>query len=143
MNKAAAVRPMRWNSGRTPAFSDGRQTGKSPLESTMKIKTILATAVTCLLASSAWADLEINDSQQLLAGGTGVYNSTGKHTQGADDRHDPGSHTQDESILDHEKSEDAKDMGTGTDGVDSHTTGSGTTSESIPSNIPPARERQE
>lgn len=46
-------------------------------------------------------------------------------------------------ILDHERREEQRrpgvGTGAGTDGTDSRTTGSGTDSDSVPNNIPPAR----
>lgn len=50
-----------------------------------------------------------------------------------------------DGILDHERREEQRrpgvGTGAGTDGTDSRTEGPGTTSESIPDNIPPARAR--
>jgi len=50
-----------------------------------------------------------------------------------------------DGILDHERREELRrpgvGSGAGTDGTDSRTEGPGTTSESVPQNIPPARAR--
>lgn len=105
----------------------------------MKTKNMLAVTFSCLLASSAWAALENTDSQLILAGNTDAHD-TPPHSSGYDSD-DTTHQPQDKSILDHENREDAKDLGTGTDATDAQTEGSGTTSESIPDNIPPARAR--
>lgn len=105
----------------------------------MKTKNLLAMTFSCLLASGACVAMELSDSPRLLAD-----NSTGMHDPAvqrspAHGGYDAKQHPRDESILDHENREDAKDLGTGTDAVDAQSEGSGTTSESIPDNIPPAR----
>lgn len=106
----------------------------------MKTKNMLAVTFSCLLASSAWAALENPEGQLMLADNTEVHDPAVQRAP-AHDAYDTKQHPRDESILDHENREDAKDLGTGTDAVDAQSQGSGTTSESIPSNIPPARAR--
>lgn len=88
----------------------------------MKRLGILAVSLSCLLSGAALAG---ND-----------------HSKDAEDRQvrDPA----DQSILDHERRDEQRQpgvgSGAGTDGTDSRTEGSGTTSESVPNNIPPARQ---
>lgn len=106
----------------------------------MNTKNMLAVTFSCFLVSSAWAAVEHVEGQLLLADNTEV-NDPAVHRAPTQERYDANQPRRDESILDHENREDAKDPGTGTNAVDAQSEGSGTTSESIPDNIPPARAR--
>jgi len=96
----------------------------------MKTRNMLAVTLSCLLAPAAWA-----------AGSSDVHDPAVQRAPGYNTYDNSQPPKDNKSILDHEKRDTATDPGTGTDATDAKTEGSGTTSESIPDNIPPARAR--
>lgn len=105
----------------------------------MKTTNIVAIGFSCLLSSAAMAAGDSSMASQMLAQNATDRGTVEQRSTTSESMHD-STHTQDKSVLDHERRED-KDLtnGSGTDGTDAKSTGSGTTSESIPDNIPPAR----
>jgi hypothetical protein len=96
----------------------------------MKTRNMLAVTLSCLLAPAAWA-----------AGSDDVHDPAVKRAPGYNSYENTQPQQDPKSILDHEKRDTTSDPGTGTDATDAKFQGSGTTSESIPDNIPPARAR--
>ncbi|WP_263139793.1 hypothetical protein [Pseudomonas sp. RIT-PI-AD] len=97
---------------------------------------ILALLVSVGLASTAHAQSPIPGAAE----GPGAGSPTTPRTDDTLNAQPMGNDTEQGTVMEHEnKITLDKNSGSGTDGTDGKTTGSGTTSESIPGNIPPAR----
>lgn len=93
--------------------------------------TCLAVGFSCLLSGAA------------VAGDSASHPHKQPGTTG-NSAHEHDAQRSGDMILDHERREDERRPGVGTgagnDGTDSRTQGSGTDSDSVPNNIPPARD---